>query len=287
MSRKISQARRAAFLTALAETGNQTLAAERTRVSRSWVTLHRSTDPGFDAAVRAAVAGARDALIGRSRSSPEESGRKPPRGWGFLDGEELVVRGTGGDDLGDDGTGAPVRRRVQVARARLQQWTARSEERFLAVLAAIGNVRAACAEAGLTPASAYAHRKRWPGFAARWDEAVGAGSAALDAALLDGGANLFSHAASGPSAAGDAPLPAITGMDAHQALHLLYMHRHYAPRPGRMPGRPPTTVTPERLAARIEDLLGRLDRRKARRAARATARREDGRGESTRRPARE
>ena len=51
MSRKTSPARRAAFLKALSETGNQTIAAERAKVSRSWVQLHRSTDPAFDADV--------------------------------------------------------------------------------------------------------------------------------------------------------------------------------------------------------------------------------------------
>ena len=36
-----------AFFATLAATGNQTLAAERAKVSRSWVTLHRSADPAF------------------------------------------------------------------------------------------------------------------------------------------------------------------------------------------------------------------------------------------------
>ena len=48
MSKKITATRCAAFLKALAETGNQTLAAERAKVSRSWVVLHRGRDAAFD-----------------------------------------------------------------------------------------------------------------------------------------------------------------------------------------------------------------------------------------------
>ena len=74
---------------------------------------------------------------------------------------------------------------MQIARARLKQWTPRIEDRFLAVLAATCNVKAACAEVGMTAASAYAHRKRWPAFAGRWDEAVEEGYARLEFALVE------------------------------------------------------------------------------------------------------
>ncbi|PAX07115.1 hypothetical protein [Sphingomonas lenta] len=58
MSAKTSERRRAAFFKALAETGNQTLAAERAKVSRSWVSLHRAGDPAFRAEMEAAIASA-------------------------------------------------------------------------------------------------------------------------------------------------------------------------------------------------------------------------------------
>jgi len=251
MSRRTSPQRRAAFLKALAETGNQTIAAERAKVSRSWVQLHRSSDPAFDADVRAAVAEARASLSQRSASSAEHSGRKPPRGWGHLDGEELVVKGTNG-------------RRTQVARARLKQWTARIEDRFLAVLAATCNVKAACAEIGMTAASAYAHRKRWPAFERRWDEALSEGCLALETALLEAGANLFASPELPPAGAAAPPAPAIAHMDAHQAL--LYMHKHYLPRPGRLPGRAPTRATEGETAAALEQLLAQLERREKRKA---------------------
>jgi hypothetical protein len=60
---------------------------------------------------------------------------------------------------------------VQIARARLHQWDARVEDRFIETLAATCNVKAACAAVGMTQTSAYEHRKRWRAFAARWDEA--------------------------------------------------------------------------------------------------------------------
>ena len=41
MVAKFGEARRQAFLAALRETGNQSLAAERARVSYAWVKLHR------------------------------------------------------------------------------------------------------------------------------------------------------------------------------------------------------------------------------------------------------
>jgi hypothetical protein len=92
MSHKTSPARRAAFFKALRETGNQTLACERAKVSSSWVQLHRSTDPAFKAEVGAAVAEAREALL---KARPSGS-MKPGRNWGHQDGEELVVRGSRG-----------------------------------------------------------------------------------------------------------------------------------------------------------------------------------------------
>ena len=147
MSAKTSPARRAAFFKALRETGNQTLACERARVSRAWVQLQRSTDPAFKAEVAAAVAEARASLL-----AARPGGRmKPSRKWAHLDGEELVVRGSRG-------------RRVQVARARLRQWTPRVERRFLRALETCCNLRLALKSVGLSASSLHEHRKRWPAF---------------------------------------------------------------------------------------------------------------------------
>lgn len=210
MTAKTSQARKDAFLAALEETGNQTLAAERAKVSRSWVSLHRSGDPEFRRLSDEAIAAAK----ARLGAHPE---RLPPSGWGFLDGEELVVKGTNG-------------RWVQIARARLKQWSPRVEERFLTTLAATCNVKAACAEVGMTVASAYGHRKRWQRFAERWDEAVEIGYSRIEAGLLEHAGNVFSG--EGPPVFEEVP-----EMTVEQALQLLHMHKYRVHGLGKAPGK--------------------------------------------------
>ena len=225
MSRKTSPQRRAAFLFALKATGNQTLAAERAKVSRSWVTLHRSTDPGFDGAVREAVAEAKRRLEADPHPASPASGRgegssKPPASWAYLDGEELVVRGTNGV-------------RVQIARARLRQWTPRVEDRFLAALAASCNFKRACAEAGLSVPSAYRHRERWPGFAARWDAAIAVGYDKLDEELVTSALRLLDPDVRAEHDWEDAPIPPMT---VDEAIRLTGLHQRRARRPGKWPG---------------------------------------------------
>ncbi len=240
MTAKFSASRREAFLAALRATGNQTLSAERAKVSRSWVTANRARDAGFDAAVRDAIAGAKRVLRDAAReaqvlrdaacAAPQDcpvSGMKPPSGWGHLDGAELVVKGTGGSALGPTPGGG---RRVQIARARVRQWSPRAEERFLAALGATCNVKAACAEVGLTAASAYNHRHRWPGFARRWDAAVETGYTQLECALLESAENLLSGR--------DVPdPPPLRGMTVDHAIHLVHMHKHAARGIGMAPGK--------------------------------------------------
>jgi hypothetical protein len=63
-------------------------------------------------------------------------------------------------------------KRVQVRRARAGQWTARIERRFLEALAATRDVPLAARQVGMTPASAYRHRAKWPDFGWRWRLAV-------------------------------------------------------------------------------------------------------------------
>lgn len=248
MSRKFTQARVNAFLSALAQTGNQTLAAEQARVSRSWVQLHRSTDPAFDAAVRAAVAEARVAL--RQAHGAQGEGCRPGAGQRYLDGVELVVRGTGGSARGPVPGGG---KRVQVARARVRQWSPRAEERFLAALTASCNVKAACAEVGLTPASAYNHRLRWPGFARRWDAALEVGYCQLECALIEAGCNLFSGEGLG------AVLP-VRATTFDQALQLLHMQKHAVKGLGKRPGLPPREPDIEEVRAEILRRIAVMER---------------------------
>jgi hypothetical protein len=214
----MAAARKRAFLKALEATGNVTLAAEAAKVSRSWVGLHRKEHPEFDADCRAAVAAARARLGGHGA-------RRPPSGWGFLDGCELVVRGTNG-------------RRMQIARARLVQITPRTEQRLLQVLAATGNGKAACAAAGVTPGAVWNHRRRWPGFDKMWNEAAIRGAMRIETGVIENGRNLFSE----PEHPPELPMPPMTFS---QAIHLLHMNKHRLHGIGKAPGkswRPPPTL---------------------------------------------
>lgn len=243
MTQKFSQARKEAFLAALRVTGNQTLAAERAKVSQSWVQFHRKENPAFRTAVARAVDEAKAALRQAQR---ERDGN----GAGYAQGEELVVRGTGGAGGG---------KRVQIARARVRQWSPRAEERFLATLAATCNVKAACAEVGLSPVSAYNHRQRWPAFARRWRDAVKLGHLLLEGALVEAGGNIFS----GTEIPEPGPIGALRGMTAAQAIHLLHMHKHEARGIGKRPGRAPRIPEPEELRASILRKIDAIERREA------------------------
>lgn len=218
MSARTTPARRAAFLRALGETGNQTLAAERAKVSRAWVQLHRSSDPGFRADAAAAVAAAK----ARLRAA---EGVGPDRGWRAQAGEELAVRGSNG-------------RRCQIARARLKQWTPRVEKRFLEVLAGCCNVRRACAAVGLSVQSAYGHRRRWADFAERWDVALAMGYDRLEYSMVAHAGRTFDPDEPAEDAmVPELPVAPITVAD---ALQLLRLHRYRVHGVGRaLPGRRP------------------------------------------------
>jgi hypothetical protein len=216
MSKKIGAARREVFLRALGACGNQTVAAERARVSRSWVCTWRRKDPGFDAAVKAAVAEAG----ARLRAGAGDGSVRPPRGWGHLDGVELAVRGTGG----------ALGRRVQIARAGPREWSPAVERRFLDALRATCNVKAALAEVGRSKGSAYQHRKRWPAFAGKWDAALGEAFTALEFALLQNAENLF-------SVPDYVPETVIRDMGFGEAIQLLHMQKNKVLAIGRAAGK--------------------------------------------------
>lgn len=240
MSTKTSPARRAAFMAAVAETGNQTLACERAKVSQSWVTLHRSTDPAFRAELEAAVATARARLAGDRAAGGTMA---PGRGWGSQGGEELVARGGNG-------------RRTQIARARLKQWTPRIEARFLDVLAGNANVKAACAAVGLTQASAYNHRHRRASFRDRWDAALAVGYARIETAMVG---QLGAMLGSGMDADGcereTTPDLTITHLNVDAALQALRLHQRRVQGTGNPPG------AVRRRVATIEEIEAEILRR--------------------------
>ena len=196
MSAKMAPARRAAFFEALEATGNYSIAATRAKVSQSWVTLHKTNDPGFAAECRAAVTAAEARLV-------QAPGNMPAEAWGFDAGEELVIRGTVGC-------------RAQIGRARIKQWTARTEAVFLARLAATANVKASCAAAGLSVPSAYIRRAKYNRFRELWADAIEIGATRLDLMLLTNAINSVRDAEIDASS----PIPPMT---AAQAIQLMQM----------------------------------------------------------------
>lgn len=234
MYKKMNGRRRDAFLRALEVSGNQTLAAERACVSRSWVCKERGLNPAFDSACRAAIEAADERL------RAVEGNRSKAKGWGHLDGVELVVRGSN-------------RRRAQIARARPGQWTARSEDRFLQVFAATCNARAAYEAAGKSKGSAYSHRRRWPAFARRWEEAEKMGSIRVELALVEAAGNPF-------STVGQPPLVAMPARRADEMMITLWLHQYRTARLGRPPGRVASAMPIEKACRKILKCVEAVER---------------------------
>jgi len=96
-----------------------------------------------------------------------------------------------GDEKGQGHVGAGTvfqrgnGRRVQVKRARPDQWTEETAHRFLTALAGTCNVRMAAEAVGTNAASAFARRRLDPGFARAWAEALEIGYVRIEAALIE------------------------------------------------------------------------------------------------------
>ena len=143
---------------------------------------------------------------------------------------------------------------MQIGRAREKQWTPRVERRFLAALAGTCSVKAACAEVGMWPPSAYNHRQRWPAFAQAWDEAVETGYARLEAALLEAACNPYSETEVAPDLT-------IREMTAQDALQLLHMQKHAVRGIGKRPGLPERQPTWAEVGDYFTRALRRLGHR--------------------------
>lgn len=231
--------RKRAVLAGLRQWGNVTLAAERAKVSRSWVERHRGLDPAFDAACRGAIAE-------QLRQVADRGSTRPARGWERVDGVEVVIRGAPG-------------RRTQVRRARLHGWSPSTERRFLATLAATCNVKAACEAVGLTQGSAYFHRRQWPDFAKAWEAALSIGFDKIEEKLIEAACLSME----GVAFAADAPIPRMSAWD---AMMLLQLHKKTVrgegkPRPSNYKG-PPIEEVRASIARKIAAIV-RLEERKA------------------------
>ena len=214
MTAKISPRHRQAFIEALAESGNYAIAAAEVRVSRDWAFRLRRRDEAFDAACREAVRLAQDRP--RREITYRPLHRVPRSPSPANAGEEMVIqRGNG--------------RRVQVKRARPDQWTEETAHRFLAALAGTCNVGMAAAVVGTSQTSAYARRRLDPGFARAWAEALEIGYVRLQANLFEATTCFFE----GEPIPDENPIRSMTVAEAIQSLN---MHKFAVRGEGR--GRP-------------------------------------------------
>ena len=222
MVAKISGTHRKAFLRALAETGNMALAAEQVRVSNDWAYKLRRRDAGFAEACREALAEFRNSaepppLRGHSidphGSMEPLSPLCPPAADAAGPSLSREGRGAGG------GRGLVVQRgngrRVQVKRARPDQWTHETASRFLTALAGSCNVRMAADAVGTSTTSAQARRRADPGFARAWDEALEIGYVRLEMWLIESAICFFE----GEVIPDDNPIRTMSVAEAIQSLN--------------------------------------------------------------------
>ena len=204
-------AQNAAFLEALARSGNARLAARGIGVAVSTMQHRRAGHAGlaaaWDAAVVAAHArfhagGGKKGLAGGGAGGPAGT-RDPLRTEG---GEPMVVRTRAG--------------RLQVRPAHRGKLTKAAEQLFLQALSASANVRLSAAAAGASARAFYRRRQQNKAFAREMRLALETGYSRIEAAAV--------MAACPSSHADDAwrsnEPPPIAPMTADQALQLLYLH---------------------------------------------------------------
>lgn len=210
----------AAFLAALADTGNVRLAARHCGLNRSMLTKRRAKHADFAQNWDAALAAAHARFhLGGGIRLPEAHG-KPLAARG---GEPTIVRNRRG--------------RFQLRLAQPGALTRAAEQAFLSALAASANVRLAAAATGFSHATIYSHRKRNPGFAREMRLALERGYDRLEFAMV-AAADPQSHAddAWRSDPAMDLPLHSLSG---DEAIQLLALHQrgvrlgHEAPHKGR------------------------------------------------------
>lgn len=191
--------------------------------------------------------------------------------------------GKAGGDVACGKNGQP-----QVRTRRKDKWTARNRTVFLEYLAATCNVRHAAAAVEISPAGAYALRRRNPEFSALWSEALECGYVRLETMLLAQAAG--THDAAGVRAMdcvghGDDPqiadvpiaappiadkvdfdagalLEITDALDKDAAFRMLALYAKNAKPPGRRGGHIPAKAGEDQLAAAIEKQLSALNRRR-------------------------
>jgi hypothetical protein len=208
----------AAFLAALARTGNARMSAREVGVKYSTMQHRRPGHPDFasrwdiasvEAHVRFQAAGGKGlGLVEQSRTGALRQAQDE-RKWGSLrteGGELMVVRTRSG--------------RLQVRPAHRGKLTRAAEQLFLQALSATANIRLSAAAVGASARAFHRRRERNPAFARERRLALEMGYVRLEMAAL--------MAAAPESHADDAwrenDPPPIPPMTPEQAIHLLYLH---------------------------------------------------------------
>jgi hypothetical protein len=145
---RLSQEKRERFLEVLGQTGNRRTAARAIGVEPRLMDQRREFDAAFDRQWRAAVEQADRRLAGATGPLDCIGGAEPM----------VIRRGQGG--------------KLRIVAAGKRRWSAPVEERFLAALAATGNIAAAARAVGFSASCIAQRRRQWPDFARRMEEAL-------------------------------------------------------------------------------------------------------------------
>lgn len=199
------------FLTELAKSGNAKMAASTAGMACSTMRKRRQANAVFATRWDAALAAAQARLHRQGPHRPEarrpsDRARRAAREHRTQGGEPVIVALKNG--------------KLQLRAAMPGKLTRAAEQAFLMALAATCNVRLSAAAAGAVEAAFYRRRRRDPGFAREWDEALKMGYERLEAALIEG-FNPWSHEHDGWRDNEPLPIPAMT---TYQAMALLYHH---------------------------------------------------------------
>jgi len=214
----------AAFLRALARTGNVREAARELGIHRATMTKRRASHPAFAAEWDAMLAIARATLNIPPRHG-EGDRRAEPGGGGAFPTAAAAKRAP--KRLTTSLPGAVVRTangRLQLRRPTQRRLTREVEQAFLAALSASANVRLSAAAAGFSHSAFYQRRRESPAFAREMRLALQKGYEQLEMALLAS----FDPASHADDAWRHNDAPPIPSMTPAQALQLLHLHQKEA-----------------------------------------------------------
>lgn len=222
----------AAFLRALARTGNAKASAAAVGVSHSVFYRRRLAHPGFAQRWDAAAVTAQARL--RRQRIAQDSGSATGRAMRTEGGEPVTVRTAGG--------------RLQVRRAHPGKLTKACEQAFLAALSATANIALSAAAAGASANAFRMRRATSPAFAREMRLALKTGYERVEGALLES----WSPASREDEAWRDNDPPPVPAMTANQALQLLYLHQKEARlAEGHAAMRPRRGETSDMMSARL------------------------------------